>query len=108
MHSSTERTRVNLWLITSGSDAQAELTHFFSSLTPGLLFGGSKPSSAQGRSLVSLCVGVLGEHLEDLIEDMHVIAPAFPSHVKVLRSLECVLSIPRPQIKMYKVTTKVL
>jgi len=51
-------------------------------LQSGLFFGGSKPSSAQCRSLVSLCVGVLGEHLEDLIEDMHVIAPAFPSHVK--------------------------
>jgi hypothetical protein len=32
---------------------------------------------------VSLCVGYLGEHLEDLVEDIHDIAPAFPFHVKV-------------------------
>ncbi|KAG0567164.1 hypothetical protein KC19_7G115900 [Ceratodon purpureus] len=41
-----------------------------------------KASSRHCRSLVSLCVGYLGEHLEDLIEDIDDIAPAFPFHVK--------------------------
>jgi hypothetical protein len=30
-----------------------------------------------------LCVGYLGEHLEDIIDDIHEIAPAFPVEVKV-------------------------
>ncbi|XP_024384601.1 uncharacterized protein [Physcomitrium patens] len=41
-----------------------------------------KASSIHCRSLLSLCVGYIGEHLEDLIDDIDDIAPAFPFHVK--------------------------
>ncbi|KAJ4977269.1 hypothetical protein NE237_002375 [Protea cynaroides] len=39
---------------------------------------------AKPRSLVSLCIGVLGEHLEDIIPDLHEIAATFPPHVKIM------------------------
>lgn len=33
-------------------------------------------------SLVSLCVAFLGQHLEGIIEDVHLFAPAFPSPIR--------------------------
>ncbi|KAL3699970.1 hypothetical protein R1sor_017992 [Riccia sorocarpa] len=36
----------------------------------------------KSRSLVSLCVGNLGRHLEDIIEEIHLVAPSFPPSVK--------------------------
>ncbi|KAL5715407.1 hypothetical protein ACHQM5_017232 [Ranunculus cassubicifolius] len=35
------------------------------------------------RSLVSLCLGVLGKHLEDIIEDLSEISASFPPHTKM-------------------------
>lgn len=34
-------------------------------------------------SLVSLCLGVVGSHLEDIIDDLPEIVSTFPSHIKV-------------------------
>lgn len=34
-------------------------------------------------SLVSLCLGVVGRHLEDIIEDLPDIAPTFPPSIKM-------------------------
>ncbi|KAL2651880.1 hypothetical protein R1flu_020008 [Riccia fluitans] len=34
------------------------------------------------RSLVNLCIGNLGRHLEDIIEEIHLVAPTFPASVK--------------------------
>ncbi|XP_043690296.1 uncharacterized protein LOC122641045 [Telopea speciosissima] len=39
---------------------------------------------AKPRSLVSLCIGVLGAHLEDIISDLGEIAAGFPPHVKMI------------------------
>lgn len=35
------------------------------------------------RRLVSLCIGVLGQHLEDIIADISEIAAEFPPDIKV-------------------------
>ncbi|KAL3503514.1 hypothetical protein ACH5RR_037963 [Cinchona calisaya] len=35
-------------------------------------------------SLVSLCIGVVGRHFEDIIEDLPNIAPTFPSNIKMV------------------------
>lgn len=37
-------------------------------------------------SLVSLCLGVIGRHFEDIIEDLTEIAANFPSNMKVQHS----------------------
>lgn len=44
----------------------------------GLAFERKKPPN-----LVSLCVGVIGKHLEDIIPDLDEISANFPSDVKV-------------------------
>lgn len=44
----------------------------------GLLFERKKTPS-----LVSLCVGLIGKHLEDIISDLDEISASFPSDVKV-------------------------
>lgn len=46
--------------------------------------GERRKPSWKCRSLVSLCVGNLGRHLEDIIEEIHLVAPTFPPSVKVL------------------------
>lgn len=38
---------------------------------------------AKRRSLVSLCLGVLGQHFEDIIEDLSEIAAQFPPYIKM-------------------------
>ncbi|BBM99140.1 hypothetical protein MPTK1_1g19080 [Marchantia polymorpha subsp. ruderalis] len=50
-------------------------------LRPNLAGERRKPSW-KCRSLVSLCVGNLGRHLEDIIEEIHLVAPTFPPSVK--------------------------
>ena len=49
---------------------------FFGSLDPPLRR--NKP-----RSLVSLCLGVIGQYLEDIVADLTVIASDFPPDAKV-------------------------
>ncbi|KAJ4975240.1 hypothetical protein NE237_000346 [Protea cynaroides] len=44
---------------------------------------GSHLEKAKPRSLVNLCIGVLGEHLEDIIPDLAEIAACFPPLVKI-------------------------
>lgn len=44
----------------------------------GLPFEGKKTPS-----LVSLCIGIVGKHLEDIIPDLDEISANFPSDVKV-------------------------
>lgn len=39
---------------------------------------------AKTPSLVSLCLGVVGKHLEDIIEDLGEIAINFPADIKVV------------------------
>ena len=38
---------------------------------------------AKPRKLVSLCLGTLGQHLEDIITDISEFAALFPPHIKV-------------------------
>lgn len=38
-------------------------------------------------SLVSLCLGVVGSHLEDIIDDLPEIVSTFPSHIKVKKRI---------------------
>jgi hypothetical protein len=38
---------------------------------------------AKPRKLVSLCLGTLGQHLEDIITDISEFAAYFPPHIKV-------------------------
>ncbi|XP_042518919.1 protein AMN1 homolog [Macadamia integrifolia] len=40
-------------------------------------------AKAKPPSLVSLCIGIIGEHLEDIIPDLDDIAASFPPHVKM-------------------------
>ncbi|XP_020580535.1 uncharacterized protein LOC110024737 isoform X2 [Phalaenopsis equestris] len=50
------------------------------SITPlSLPFGKKKP-----QRLVSLCIGVLGQHLEDIISDISEIASEFPAGIKLV------------------------
>ena len=42
------------------------------------------PKKVKLPSLVSLCITVIGKHLQDLIPELAEIAIAFPTHVKVL------------------------
>lgn len=42
------------------------------------------PGGAEGpRSLVAICVGFLGRFLEELADDMHLLAPAWPTPIKL-------------------------
>jgi hypothetical protein len=43
----------------------------------------SLTKKAKPRKLVSLCLGTLGQHLEDIITDISKFAAFFPSHIKV-------------------------
>lgn len=40
-------------------------------------------------SLVSLCLGVIGRHLEEIIEDLSEIAVNFPADIKVKFNFIC-------------------
>lgn len=46
-------------------------------------FSNSNATKHRCRSLVSLCLGVLGRHLEDVIEDLSEIAVLFPPDIKM-------------------------
>lgn len=50
--------------------------------------------------LVSLCVAVIGKHLEDIVEDLGDIAINFPPDVKV-GSCDITLSIPAESIRVF-------
>lgn len=39
-------------------------------------------------SLVNLCLGVVGKHLEDIIDDLPEIASTFPSHIRVRKKIQ--------------------
>lgn len=56
-------------------------------LTVGLLAKKTKPPS-----LVSLCLGVVGRHLEDIIADLGEIASNLPADIKVARLGHCSFS----------------
>ncbi|KAJ9182658.1 hypothetical protein P3X46_006627 [Hevea brasiliensis] len=43
----------------------------------------SRRQKTEPPSLVSLCLGVVGKHLEDIIADLHEISIAFPAHIKM-------------------------
>lgn len=49
---------------------------------PRSLPGDSKRAHRRPRSLVSLCVGQLGRHLEDIHDQVHLVAPAWPAPIK--------------------------
>ncbi|KAK1279813.1 Pentatricopeptide repeat-containing protein [Acorus gramineus] len=50
----------------------------------GLINGEALPPKRTGPPrLVSLCIGVIGQHFEDIIEDLSEIAAEFPSDVKI-------------------------
>ncbi|KAJ4833031.1 hypothetical protein Tsubulata_010660 [Turnera subulata] len=42
-----------------------------------------KPQKQRPPSLVSLCLGVVGENLEDIVADLSEIASGFPAHIKI-------------------------
>ncbi|CAM6116573.1 unnamed protein product [Calypogeia fissa] len=46
------------------------------------LSGDSRRARLRPRSLVSLCVGNLGSHLEDIHDEVHLFAPACPAPIK--------------------------
>lgn len=50
----------------------------------------SPMKKARPRKLVSLCIGVLGQHLEDIINDISEFTELFPPHIKL-----AILSIAR-------------
>ena len=50
---------------------------------PILFSAGLLPKKTKPPSLVSLCVGVIGRHLEDLIADLGEIAINLPADIKV-------------------------
>lgn len=41
------------------------------------------PQKSNPRKLVSLCIGLLGEHLEEIISDLLEISAGFPPEIKV-------------------------
>lgn len=49
---------------------------------------GSSREKAKPPSLVGLCLGVIGKHLEDIIEDLGEIAASFPADIKVVNLWE--------------------
>lgn len=50
----------------------------------------SPTNKARPRKLVSLCLGILGQHLEDIITDISEFSTFFPPHIKL-----AILSIAR-------------
>lgn len=59
-----------------------EWSSLFSVMNSGWL-AGLLPKSLKPPRLVSLCVAVIGKHLEDIVEDLGDIAVNFPPDVKV-------------------------
>ena len=48
------------------------------------LYAGLLPKKMKPPSLVSLCIGVIGKHLEDIITDLAEIAIGLPAEIKVV------------------------
>ncbi|KAG5038065.1 hypothetical protein JHK86_018905 [Glycine max] len=63
---------------TVNDDEMEALTNYLRNFSAGLL-----PKKTKPLSLVSLCVGVLGRHLEDIIADLSEIAINLPADIKI-------------------------
>uniref|UniRef100_A0A0E0Q1N6 RNI-like superfamily protein n=1 Tax=Oryza rufipogon TaxID=4529 RepID=A0A0E0Q1N6_ORYRU len=59
-------------------------------VTPRRKPANSPTNKARPRKLVSLCLGILGQHLEDIITDISEFSTFFPPHIKL-----AILSIAR-------------
>lgn len=69
-------------LAASLSDIQVTPRRKPTSLLPATSFY-SPTKKARPRKLVSLCTGVLGQHLEDIISDISEFTSLFPPHIKL-------------------------
>lgn len=61
----------------------ADSFSLFKLVAPLYVSGHGRRAQLRPRSLVSLCIGNLGSHLEDIHDDVHLFAPACPAPIKV-------------------------